>query len=149
MRQGYSDILYDGSDFVKSSSRGVKETSSVINMVILGIFGGNVESVWWGASHGYSEISETEKLLRSIVLSSSTPSIVEKSVLQDLSYLGENFEIKCECEVPFRDRLNIKIYISPKGTDKTDLISIDWALTPDDSGGYMLGFDYSLNFEMN
>ncbi len=106
MREGVLDLLYNGSDFIISESTGVSETESIINMIVLGIFGGNVEASepitrtddeiiksYWGNSNGYNENSNTERLLRNVILSSSTPRIVEKSVLSDLDFLKDKTSI--------------------------------------------------------
>lgn len=165
MREGVLDLLYNGSDFIISESTGVAETESMINMIVLGIFGGNVEASepitrtddeviksYWGNSNGYNENSNTERLLRNVILSSSTPRIVEKSVLSDLDFLKENMDIECDVIIPFRDRLQINIYLRRKGGGRTSKASILWAIMATGGGGTtsndLLGFDFTLDFKM-
>lgn len=164
MREGFTDILYNGNDFILSKTKGVEETDSLVNMIILGIFGGNVEASepisrkedeiinsYWGNSHGYNENSKTERFLRSLVLSSSTPKKVEQVVLSDLEYLNEHLNIECEVSIPYRDRLQIDIYISRKKEKRTSKMSIVWGLLADGGGDTpsgLLGFDFVLDFKM-
>ena len=147
-----------------SATKGVEETDSLVNMIILGIFGGNVEASepisrkedeiinsYWGNSHGYIENSKTERFLKSLVLSSSTPEKVEQVVLSDLAYLNEYLNIECEVSIPYRDRLQIDIYISRKNAKRTSKLAIVWGLLADGGGstpGELLGFDFVLDFKM-
>ena len=78
----------------------------------------------------YNENSNTERLLRNVILSSSTPRIVEKSVLSDLDFLKENkMDIECDVIIPFRDRLQINIYLRRKDGGRTSKASILWSLS--------------------
>lgn len=166
MRGRTIDIFYNGLDFEKSNFSGAVETDVLINMVILGIFGGNVEQSqpssrsrgeilqsWWGNSYDIKENSETERLLNNITLSSATPSIVEGSVLKDLSFLKEYAKIGCECEITDANRLRIDVYFLEILADQTKRISLIWDMLSgdlDNGGGVMdLGFDYEFDFKMN
>lgn len=167
MRGRTTDIFYDGKDFQKSNFSGVVETDTLINMVILGIFGGNVEQSqpserergqilesWWGNSYGIMESSETERLLNEITLSSATPQIVERSVENDLKFLKEYAKIKCICTITDVNRLRIDIYFLEILTDKTKKVSLIWNTLDGDldnngSGVVDLGFDYEFDFKMN
>lgn len=160
------DIYYNGSDFELSASTGVRETQSVINSVLIGLFGGNWQQSepqmrmpgepvysFWGNSHGVPENSETERLLRSMVLSTASPEIVRKSVLRDLDFMTDMFDIQCEVTIPFVNRLKIDIYLSDKKTGNNEEISYIWnAIEQEFEGGepeplpVSVGLDYEIEF---
>lgn len=162
------DIYYNGNDFELSASTGVRETQSVINSVLIGLFGGNWQQSqpqmrvegepvlsWWGNSHGIVENSETERLLRSCVLSTATPEIVRKSVLRDLDFLTDIFNIRCDVSIPFANRLHIDIYLSEKKTGNNVEINYIWNAIEQDFEGtepepipVSVGLDYELEFSL-
>ena len=166
MRTRETDIGYNGTDLIFSATTGIKEFDSYINMVILGIFGGNVEAnepnsrrsgdiidSYWGNRYGNKENSNTERLLRSSNLSSSTPKVVEKSVRNDLKFLETTLELKdVKVWIEDRDRLNIEIYLGRKKGDKTLRVKFVWGQDDDNNGNLLppelIGFDYTLDFAL-
>ena len=166
MRDRITDIAYNGSDLIFNTSTGVKEYDSFVNMVILGIFGGNVEAneptsrrsgdvidSYWGNRHGNKENSNTERLLSSMTLSSSSPKIIENSIKNDLKYLETALIIQgVRVWIEDRDRINIEIYIARNKDDKTLMVSFVWGEDDDEDGNALppdiisVGFDYVLDF---
>lgn len=166
MRDRITDIAYNGSDLIFNISTGVKEYDSFINMIILGIFGGNVEAneptsrrsgdvidSYWGNSHGNKENSNTERLLRSMTLSSSSSKVIENSIRNDLKYLEAALIIQdVRVWIETRDRINIEIYIARNKNDKTLRVNFVWGEDNDEEGNVIppdiinVGFDYILDF---
>lgn len=161
------DLKYVGSDFERSLSVGITEVQSVFNMSLLALFGGNVEQSeplfrekgevvysWWGNSHGLSDNSSTERFLRDMVLSTSTPDKLTKVILNDLSFLNDFMDISVEVTIPQANRVNINIFLTDKKTGKTEEINYIWnalmddlsGLNNDDSFSSSFGLDYVLEF---
>lgn len=133
------DVKYIGSDFERSLSIGVAEVTSIFNMPLLAMFGGNVEQSeplfrvsgervksWWGNSYGLNENSNTERFLRDMVLSTSTPERLKKVILQDLKFLTDYFDITVNVTIPQANRIQITIFISDKITGKTEEMVYLW-----------------------
>lgn len=163
------DLKYIGFDFEYSPSIGVSEVHSVFNMPLLALFGGNVEQSeplfreqgeivlsWWGNSHGLNENSETERFLRDMVLSTSTPEKLRKVILHDLQFLTEFMDISVSVTIPQANRIHIDIFLTDKKTGKTEEIIYIWNSLmsdlndEDSSNGFIggLGFDYVLEFPL-
>jgi|SRR5690606_7939187 len=126
------DFRYNDFDLVRSLTVGVDEVESVINMPFLAMFGGNVEqsqpvfrnageilNSWWGNSYGVNENSETERYLRTMVLSTGTPDKLKRIIERDLSFLSDYLDINVEVTIPMVNRVHIGIILSDKKTGKT------------------------------
>ena len=166
-----NDLLYKDFDFVRSLSNGVREVNSIINMPFLALFGGNVEQSqpvfrnngevlksWWGNSHGISnENSETERFLRTMVLSTSTPERLKKIVERDLSFLLPYVDVFVEVSIPTVNRVHIDIVLTDKQTGKTTETTYIWdslmrdferANDDEDLDASVSGLDYILEFNI-
>lgn len=161
------DLKYIDFDFESSPSIGITQVGSVYNMPLLAMFGGNVEESeplfrergevvlsWWGNSYGLEENSRTERFLKDMVLSTSTPEKLRKVILTDLQFLTEFMDISVQVTIPMANRISIDIFLTDKKTGKTEEINYIWNALMDDLndsnsdsgviGG--LGFDYVLDF---
>ena len=138
----------DGGDFVWLDSKSdFKMISGFENMPYLASFGGNVEQStqefqagelrgdWWGnevfndQNSSVQMNSELERLLNTVVLSSSGRLLIEQAVKQDVEFMTEFAEVSVAVSLNGVDRIHIKININEPDNLESNVFVYIWDST--------------------
>lgn len=137
----------DGGELVKAG-RDLKVISGLENMVLLALFGGNVEAStptrrlpteqakdWWGNSLFFPDDPErqfnslTEKALNTVALTSSGRVKIEQSVIKDLEFMKEFAEVSASVSIPETDKVMIEVTVQEPDNVEEQAFTFIWDAT--------------------
>lgn len=121
----------------------IATTDSLFNQVYIALFGGNIEAsttgeelegeqredFWANRVLGLDFNSETERLLNSVVLTSSSRSAIENAVKNDLKYMSDMAIVNIDVVITSENRLNIIVYLDQPGSQINQAFKFIWDAT--------------------
>lgn len=162
---------FDGGDIV-FSGRDLVVIDGFQNMPYLGMFGGNVKQStkefnvdeqrgdFWGNSLlmlGQPEIqynSDTERLLNTTALNSTSRLLIEQTIKKDLDFMTKFAKVVVAVSIIGPDRISITIEIREPNNTESNVFSYIWDSTKleltngtqNNGFGQGIALDYPLNF---